>query len=91
MNKLKLKERIFAWTERMRARQVAFKRGRMARVTSEGIGFALAVVGGIIAVAGLLGVIFVPSASFPLIDVELTALLGIVLLVIGAAIGLAEK
>lgn len=66
-----------------RARRVSIRRSQRAVLDAEGIGFGLAVSGAIAALAGLLGVLFVSSATFPTIDAEMAAFFGAILLVAG--------
>jgi hypothetical protein len=88
MNKLKLAERAAAWRERMKVLAVSHSRRSLSRnergeITMEGVGFGLAVFGGIIALAALFGIIFVSAVTFPLIDAEFMALVGVILIVAG--------
>jgi len=79
---INLKNRMEAWRESMRTRG-SLRRSQRAAINGERIGFGLAVAGGLVAFAALIGLIFVPVATFPVLYAEFFAVLGIILLVIG--------
>lgn len=63
---------------------------RRAALRAENIGYGLAVGGAIMALAALVGVIFVPATTFPLVDGEVAAFLGAILLVAGIIVHAAD-
>ena len=68
------------------SRFARLRRSIRGAADGEGIGFGVAVIGGIVAVATLLAVIFVPAATFTTLDAEEGAAVGIAMLVIGVAV-----
>jgi hypothetical protein len=89
------REKIAASMAAWRARAVRFgaklkgrsiRRDKSARLTTESIGFGLAASGGILALIGIIGILFVPSATFTTLDGELFALFGAILLVVGVVV-----
>lgn len=63
------------------------KRGAASlNVSAEGVGYGLAAAGGIVAVATLFALIWVPAATFTTLDGEYGAVIGVALLVLGLII-----
>jgi len=56
------------------------------QVSAEGVGYGLAGAGGIVAVATLFALIWVPAASFSTLDGEYGAVIGVALLILGLVI-----
>ena len=65
-------------------------RNTSGKLSAENVGYGLAVAGGIMALAVLLGLLFVPVASFPTIDAEMGALLAAILFVAGIIVHAAD-
>lgn len=82
---MNLKERMNAWREKM-ARRGRLVRSRRGAASAEGVGYALVVAGAITAIGGLIGLLFVPAATFTTLDGELFLLFGVILAVIGVAV-----
>lgn len=61
----------------------SLRHSRRGTLNASSVGFGLAVGGAILALAALVGIMFIPAATFPTIDAELSAFLGAVLLVSG--------
>lgn len=72
--------------QRLSARAIRLHADRRGELDAAGVGMGLAVVGGFVAVAGLLGVIFVSVTLFPIVYAEWFAAIGIVLLISGAIV-----
>lgn len=90
---MSIKERMSAWRDKAARRFAmakAIRANRRAAISGEGVGFGLAFVGGVLAVVAIVGVLFVPVATFPTIDAEVMALFGIIMLVAGLVIFEAE-
>lgn len=87
MNKLKLAELAQRWRAKMATLgKRDLRRDTSGRMSAEGIGLALAVSGGVLALIALVGLLFVPVATFPVIDAEVMALFGIILIVAGSIV-----
>jgi hypothetical protein len=61
----------------------SFRRNKMGALDAEAVGYGLAVAGGILALAIVVALLFVPTTTFPIIDGELGAFLGGVLFIAG--------
>lgn len=83
--KMSIKERVRTWATERR-----LKHRHDGRITAEGVGFGLALSGGVVALGSLLGVLFVPVASFPVVDAEVGALFGGILFVAGLIVHAAD-
>jgi hypothetical protein len=89
MEKFKLAERMAAWRERMHKR-VSLRHSQAARVSAEGIGVGLMVVGGLMAFVALIAQIWFLPYGWTYIYSVLTGIVGVVLLILGAVIYGAE-
>ena len=58
---------------------------RMARVSMEQVGAALVVAGALVALVTLFAALFIPAATWTLLDSEIGAILGIILVIVGIA------
>ena len=72
------------------ARDLRRNRRAVSGLTAENVGYGLAVGGAIMALGALVGILFVPVATFPLIDGEVAAFLGAVLLIAGIIVHAAD-
>ena len=63
----------------------SFRRDRMARVSMEQVGAALVVAGALVALVTLFAALFIPAATWTLLDSEIGAILGIILVIVGIA------
>lgn len=82
--KMSIKERLLA----LRGKRL--KTRHDGRISAEGVGFGLALSWGVVALGSLLGVLFVPVASFPVVDAEVGALFGGILFVAGLIVHAAD-
>lgn len=91
---MEIKERMAAWRDKMRSRGGGLRSlrdNRRGAMDSEDIGFAIAVAGGFVAIATLVGIFFVPVATFTVFDQQLGAFFGALLLVLGIGIAAASR
>lgn len=63
--------------------------GRMSGTTAAGV--LMAVVGAVLAVVALFGVLFLPTATFPVIDAEILGIAGLLVAIFGAVIAALDK
>lgn len=82
--------RFAAWMARASARFLRLRRSAGGKITAEAVGFGLAAGGAILAISALVGLIFVPASVFPLIDAEVAAFMGVILLVAGIIVHAAD-
>jgi hypothetical protein len=68
----------------------SFRRSTSGKLSTESIGFGLAVGGGMLALIAILGILFIPSATFTTLDGELFALFGVIMLAIGVVVHAAD-
>jgi hypothetical protein len=76
--------RVASWRPR------SLRSNRSGRLSMESVGWGLTAAGAVLAIAILIGVLFVPASEFPLIDAEFGALLGAILLVAGIVVHAAD-
>lgn len=93
----KIAERMAAWGAKMRARgsqmlarSRALRHSTDAKLTTHSVGFGLAAGGGVLALIGIIGILFVPVATFTTLDGELFALFGAILLIVGVIVEAAD-
>jgi len=83
-------EKFLARVVALRASRPSLRGNTSGRLSMESVGWGLTVFGAIVAIAMLLGILFIPAATFPLIDAEFGALVGVILLVAGVLVHSAD-
>jgi hypothetical protein len=88
---------MFDGTKTLAARMATYaatgrslRRSTSGKLSTESIGFGLAVGGGLLALIAILGILFIPSATFTTLDGELFALFGVIMLAIGVVVHAAD-
>ena len=62
----------------------------LARISMKSVGYGLAVAGAVLALISFVGTVFVPVATVPLLDWEIAALFGGILLVVAVVVHAAD-
>jgi hypothetical protein len=81
---------LFASLYELTSRVRRFRSTRRGIARMGDIGVALIAVGAVIAIAGLIAVLFVPAATFTTLDADFSVGLGIVFLVLGLVVWAAD-
>lgn len=67
-----------------------FHRNTSGRVSMRSVGYGLAVAGAVLAIVAFVGAVFIPVATIPLLDWEIAALFGAILLVVAVVVHAAD-